>query len=79
MTSTLIISDLHLGSGSKSDLLRRPELRESLLEAIEGVDRVVLLGVVIQVLAAVGEVKTRHASLRTLTGQIQFGEVLGQA
>ena len=32
--STLIISDLHLGSISNSDLLRRPHLRQPLLEAV---------------------------------------------
>ena len=45
---TLIVSDLHLGSLSGSDLLRRPELRASLLEALAGVDRLVLLGDVLE-------------------------------
>ncbi len=48
MTSTLILSDLHLGSQSGSDLLRRQEIREALLEALDGVDRVVLLGDVLE-------------------------------
>ncbi len=46
--STLIISDLHLGSVSGSDLLRRPELRAPLLDALADVDRVVLLGDVLE-------------------------------
>jgi UDP-2,3-diacylglucosamine pyrophosphatase LpxH len=46
--STLILSDLHLGSLSHSDLLRRPELRATLLEAVSEVERVVLLGDVIE-------------------------------
>jgi hypothetical protein len=42
--TTLVVSDLHLGSMKGSDLLRRPELREPLLEALEGVERLVILG-----------------------------------
>jgi len=45
---TLILSDLHLGTVARSDLLRRPELRAPLLRAVEGVDRVVLLGDVLE-------------------------------
>jgi Calcineurin-like phosphoesterase superfamily domain len=45
---TLILSDLHLGSVSRSDLVRRPELRAPLLSAAEHVDRVVLLGDVLE-------------------------------
>ena len=41
---TLVVSDLHLGRRGHSDLLRRPDLREPLLEAIAGVDRFVILG-----------------------------------
>ena len=41
---TIVISDLHLGSGGDIDLLRRPELREVLWAEIEGADEVVLLG-----------------------------------
>jgi predicted phosphodiesterase len=52
---TLIVSDLHLGSVSGSDLLRRPELRAALLEAVADVDRLVLLGDVLEL---------RHGPLR---------------
>ncbi len=45
---TLILSDLHLGSVSRSDLLRRADLREPLLRAAAEVDRVVLLGDVLE-------------------------------
>jgi hypothetical protein len=45
---TVIVSDLHLGSGADSDLLRRPRFREPLLSELEGADRVVLLGDVIE-------------------------------
>ena len=41
---TLVISDLHLGKSDHSDLLRRADLREPLLEALERVDRLVILG-----------------------------------
>jgi hypothetical protein len=46
--STLIISDLHLGSGLGSDVLSRPGPRAALLEALEDVDRLVLLGDVLE-------------------------------
>jgi Calcineurin-like phosphoesterase len=39
---TLVVSDLHLGG--RFDLLRRPDLRAPLLEAVAGVDRLVILG-----------------------------------
>ncbi len=48
MTRTLIVSDLHLGGLSGVDLLRRPQLRASLLAELEGVDRLVLLGDVLE-------------------------------
>jgi hypothetical protein len=41
---TAVVSDLHLGSRSQADLLRRPELRGRLMEALQTVDHVVLLG-----------------------------------
>ncbi len=41
---TAIISDLHLGSGSGSDLLRRPEIIQRFSEATADADRLVLLG-----------------------------------
>ena len=45
---TLIVSDLHLGSGKGSDVLRYPEPRAALLEALQDVDRLVLLGDVLE-------------------------------
>jgi predicted phosphodiesterase len=41
---SLVISDLHLGTHSGADLLRRPEHRAPLIEALAGVDRLVILG-----------------------------------
>jgi predicted phosphodiesterase len=45
---TLILSDLHLGGSHDSDVLRRQELRAPLLEAAAQVERVVLLGDVLE-------------------------------
>lgn len=45
---TLVISDLHLGSASRSDLLRSPALRATLIDALRDVDRLVLLGDVLE-------------------------------
>jgi hypothetical protein len=41
---TLVISDLHLGKSGANDLLRRADLRAPLLEALQDVDRLVILG-----------------------------------
>jgi len=41
---TLVVSDLHLGASKGTDLVRRPELRAPLVEAVRGVDRLVILG-----------------------------------
>jgi len=43
--STLVVSDLHLGSRARVDLLRNAELRAPLMEALrDGIARLVLLG-----------------------------------
>ena len=68
---TLIISDLHLGSLTRADLLRRRELREPLLAALEGVERLVLLGDVLEL---------RHGPLSdALAGSRAFFEDVGAA
>ncbi|HEY2440304.1 MAG TPA: metallophosphoesterase [Solirubrobacteraceae bacterium] len=41
---TLVISDLHLGNRGGHDVLRAALVRERLLDAVDGVERVVLLG-----------------------------------
>ena len=67
---TLLISDLHLGSQSRSDLLRRAELRAPLLELAESADRVVLLGDVLEL---------RHGPLReAMAAARPFFEDLGR-
>lgn len=45
---TLIVSDLHLGGAFAADVLRRPEPREALVAALDGVERLVLLGDVLE-------------------------------
>ena len=46
--SSAIVSDLHLGAGNDSDLLRRREALDPLLEAVAGCERLILLGDVIE-------------------------------
>jgi calcineurin-like phosphoesterase family protein len=41
---TLVVSDLHLGASSGAAVLERPAAREALLQALAGVERLVLLG-----------------------------------
>jgi hypothetical protein len=41
---TLVISDLHLGARSGVDVLRRASAQDALLAALDGVDRLVVLG-----------------------------------
>jgi predicted phosphodiesterase len=68
---TLIVSDLHLGSRSAADVLRSPALRAPLLEAVADVDRVVLLGDVLEL---------RHGPMRdALAAARPFFEALGGA
>jgi UDP-2,3-diacylglucosamine pyrophosphatase LpxH len=68
---TLIVSDLHLGGLSRTDLLRRQELRGELLEQLTDVQRVVLLGDVLEL---------RHGPMRdALAAARPFFEDLGQA
>ncbi|MBV8711209.1 MAG: metallophosphoesterase family protein [Solirubrobacterales bacterium] len=47
---TLVISDLHLGAGVQHPVLPRPEALERLLTAVGEVDRLVLLGDVVELL-----------------------------
>jgi hypothetical protein len=67
---TLLISDLHLGSLSGSDLLRHAELRAPLLQSAAHADRVVLLGDVLEL---------RHGPPReALAAARRFFEELGR-
>ena len=49
---TLVVSDLHLGARVGRDVLRRPAPLEALLTAIDDVDRLVLLGDVVELTEA---------------------------
>jgi Calcineurin-like phosphoesterase len=59
---TLVISDLHLGRARQTDLLRRPELRAPLIEALEGVDRLVILGDALELREAAHRDAAEHAA-----------------
>jgi hypothetical protein len=68
---TLVVSDLHLGSVSGADLLRHEALRAPLVQAASEVDRVVLLGDVLEL---------RHGPPReALAAARPFFEELGGA
>lgn len=45
---TAVLSDLHLGTRSQADILRRPRIREILFAALAGADQIVLLGDVVE-------------------------------
>jgi hypothetical protein len=68
---TLIVSDLHLGSNSEIDLLRGAHVRAALTERLADVDRLVLLGDVLEL---------RHGPLReAMAAARPFFEHLGRA
>jgi hypothetical protein len=71
LTRTLVVSDLHLGAGTGADVLRRPGPRSALIEALEDIDRLVLLGDVLEL---------RHGPRRdALAAARPFFEELGCA
>ncbi len=66
---TLIVSDLHFGSATRADVLRTPHAREALLSALSEVERLVLLGDVLEL---------RHGPRRdALAAARPFFEALG--
>jgi predicted phosphodiesterase len=72
---TLVVSDLHLGSRGEVEVLRRPAALELLLERLEGVGRLVLLGDVLEL---------RHGPVRDAMAAAEpvlraVGERLGDA
>jgi predicted phosphodiesterase len=70
---TLVVSDLHLGRPSRVDLLRRPALRAPLLEALAGVDRLVILGDGLEL----REAPLRHATEVAGPVLAELGSALG--
>jgi hypothetical protein len=84
---TLVISDLHLGSRSEVDVLRRPAAQQALLGALDGVDRLVILGDLLElrhgpmhgaleaarpVLKAIGETLGRDGEVVLVPGNHDF-------
>ncbi|MFZ2114797.1 MAG: metallophosphoesterase [Solirubrobacteraceae bacterium] len=70
MTRTLVVSDLHLGAGSGADVLRRSGPRSALIDVLQDIDRLVLLGDVIEL---------RHGPRRdALAAARPFFEELGR-
>jgi metallophosphoesterase superfamily enzyme len=49
---TLVVSDFHLGAGPRHAVLEWCAPRERLLVAVEGIDRLVLLGDIIELLGS---------------------------
>ncbi|HEV7459692.1 MAG TPA: hypothetical protein VGN78_04085, partial [Solirubrobacteraceae bacterium] len=71
--TALVVSDLHLGAQARTDVARRPELRAPLLEALDGVDHLVLLGDVLELRDG-----PRDAALEAARGFFEdLGETLG--
>jgi predicted phosphodiesterase len=70
LTRTLVVSDLHLGAGSGADVLRRSGPRAALIDALQDIDRLVLLGDVLEL---------RHGPRRdALAAARPFFEELGR-
>jgi predicted phosphodiesterase len=85
---TLVVSDLHLGARSGVDVLRRPSELEALIAALDGVDRLVVLGDLLElrhgpardaleaagpVLAALGEALGSERGLVIVPGNHDHG------
>jgi predicted phosphodiesterase len=85
---TLVVSDLHLGARSGVDVLRRPEALEALIAQLDGVDRLVVLGDLLElrhgpardalqaaepVLAAIGGALSRDREIVIVPGNHDHG------
>jgi predicted phosphodiesterase len=68
---TAVLSDLHLGTRSRADILRRPNIREILFEALRPADRIVLLGDVLEL--------REQPLTEVLDVALPFFEALGEA
>jgi Calcineurin-like phosphoesterase len=71
---TLVISDLHLGARLQNGVLTRPEPQRRLLAALEGIDRLVLLGDSVELL----EGRASHAMAVAQPVLSAIGERLGR-
>ena len=74
MARTLVVSDLHLGTRAGSDVLRREGVLEALLGALEGVERLVLLGDTLELRQ--GEARAVLARAQAVLARL--GEQLGE-
>jgi len=74
MVRTLVVSDLHLGSRMRRDVLRQPEPLSALLGALDGIDRLVLMGDVIELL----EGRPRRAMAEAEPVLRELGAALGR-
>ena len=72
---TLVVSDLHLGGRLEHDVLRRPEPLRQLLDALRGIDRLVLLGDVVEL----AEARNEYAMTVAEPVLQAIGERLGSA
>jgi UDP-2,3-diacylglucosamine pyrophosphatase LpxH len=72
---TLVLSDLHLGTRLRRDVLRSPEALEALLTSLDGADRLVLLGDVVELLEGDSRRVTEVAEpiLRTIGARLGSG------
>lgn len=76
---TLVVSDFHLGVGPRGAVLEMPRPRELLLAAAEGVDRLVLLGDIVELIdrPAARSLPVAEPLLRALGDRIgRGGEVI---
>jgi hypothetical protein len=75
LVRTLVISDLHLGARLRRDVLRRGAPLQALLDALDGVDRLVLLGDVVELLEhRPGEaLPVAEPVLRAIGGRLRAG------
>jgi len=71
---TLVISDLHLGSRMQRDVLRQSEPLGALIAALEGIDRLVLMGDVVELL----EGRPRRAMAEAEPVLRELGAALGR-
>jgi Calcineurin-like phosphoesterase len=72
---TLVLSDFHLGARLRRDVLRHPAALEALLDALAGVDRLVLLGDVVELLEGrpAQAMEVAEPVLRAIGGRLDRG------
>jgi hypothetical protein len=72
---TLVVSDFHLGARLRRDVLSRPDALEPLLEALATVDRLVLLGDVVELLEGrpARAMEVAEPVLRAIGGRLDPG------